>query len=138
MQIGIIVSQFNRKISDRLLKGALKALHEEGVNKINIGVFEVPGAFEIPFMAQKLADYKKFDGIIALGCVLKGETDHYKAVCEGVTYGIQKVSIENRLPVMFGVLMCDGQDLALSRSAENAKNKGYECGKGLIGILQNK
>ena len=138
MRLAIIVSQFNKKISDRLLKGALRALKEENIPQDNIEVFEAPGAFEIPFFAQKLIDLKKFNGILALGCVLKGETNHYKAVCDGVTYGIQKVSVENRIPIMFGVLMCNFLDEALARSGENTKkNKGYECAKGLVDILGN-
>ncbi|MBI5413337.1 6,7-dimethyl-8-ribityllumazine synthase [Candidatus Peregrinibacteria bacterium] len=134
MQIAIIASQFNKKICDRLITGSKKALDKAG---LKYEIFAVPGAFEIPFMAQKLIDSKKFAGIIALGCVIKGETDHYKAVCEGVTYGIQKVSIENRIPIMFGVLMCHDISNAFERSAENSKhNKGYECANGLIEILQ--
>lgn len=136
MRIAIIVSQFNKEISDRLLAGAEKALYETGFPVKNFTVVEVPGAFEIPFTAAKLADSKKFDGIIALGCVLKGETDHYKAVCDGVTFGLQKVSIENRIPIMFGVLMCRKEKQALERSQKNPKkNKGYECAKGLLEVL---
>lgn len=136
MKIAVIISQFNKKISDRLLKGAKRALRK---NKINHEIFEVPGAFEIPFMAAKLADSKKFSGLIALGCVIKGETDHYRAVCDSVTYGTQKVAIENRVPIMFGVLMCENSEQALLRSSlTNMKNnKGYECAKGLIELLKN-
>ena len=130
MKIVIIVSQFNKNISDKLLSGAISALKEKSLNENNWKIVEVPGAFEIPFMAAKLADKKKFDGIIALGCVIKGETDHYKAICNGVTYGIQKVSIENRIPIMFGVLMCRDFKQALKRSS-----KGYECVQGLMKIL---
>lgn len=133
MKIAIVVSQFNKNICDRLEKGARKALEESG---IQFKIFEVPGAFEIPYMCQKIIRTKKFSGIVALGCVLKGKTDHYKAVCDGVTYGIQKVSIENRIPIMFGVLMCPNTKLALFRSGNNKKNKGYECVKGLLEILK--
>lgn len=136
MKIGIIVSQFNKNISDRLLKGSLNCLKDEGIPNENIEIFEVPGAFEVPFMAQKLIDLKKFDGLIALGCVLKGDTDHYRAVCDGVTYGIQKISIENRFPVMFGILMCIKIEEALERSADNKKNKGYRCAQGLLSLLR--
>lgn len=138
MQIVIIVSKFNSKITDRLLKGAEKGLQEMGIKSGDWQVFDVPGAFEIPYMAQKLIDTEKFDGLIALGCILKGETDHYRAVCEGVTYGIQKVSVENRVPVMFGVLMCNESYLANRRSGENNKNKGYQCAKGLAELLKTK
>lgn len=130
MKIAIIVSQFNKSISDKLLSGAILALKEKGLTENDWKIFEVPGAFEIPFMAAKFAGKKKFDGIIALGCVIKGETDHYKAICNGVTYGIQKVSIENRTPVMFGVLMCKSLKQALKRTS-----KGYECAQGLMKIL---
>lgn len=136
MKIGIIVSQFNKKIADRLLAGAERALTENSIAKSDYSIIEVPGAFEIPFMAQQLIDTKKFDGLISLGCVIKGDTDHYKAVCDGVTYGIQKVSIENKFPVMFGVLMCSDIGLAQARSGENEKNKGYECVKGLLEIFK--
>lgn len=137
MMLAIVISQYNGKISDRLLSGAKKALGDEDFSEKQVEIFEVPGAFEIPFMAQKLADQKKFAGIIALGCVLKGDTDHYKAVCEGVTYGLQKVSIENRIPVMFGILMCSDIGQAMARSRENPKyNKGYECAKGLLSIFK--
>lgn len=138
MHIGIVISKFNQDITDRLLKGALKALHETGFLKKNYKIVEVPGVFEIPFAAQRMADTKKIGGLITLGCVIKGETDHYRAVCDGVTYGIQKVSIENRIPVMFGVLMCSDKGQALARSRENPKyNKGYECVKGLLKMLGN-
>lgn len=130
MKIAVIVSQFNKKISDKLLKGAEKVLRK---NKINYEIFEVPGAFEIPFLAAKLASGKKYNGIITLGCVLKGETDHFRAICDGVTYGIQKVAIENLIPIMFGVLMCKNLNQALKRSS-----KGYECAEGLIELLKIK
>lgn len=135
MKIAVVVSQFNKKISDKLLKGAEKVLRK---NKINYEIFEVPGAFEIPFMAAKLASKKKYNGIIALGCVLKGKTEHFRAVCDGLTYGIQKVSIENRIPIMFGVLMCNNLNQALVRSSlkNMKKNKGYECIKSLIELLE--
>lgn len=135
-KIALIVSEFNAEIATRLLKGAEHALQARGVTPQQYDVVRVPGAFEIPFMAAKLADTKAYDGIVALGVVIKGETDHYEAVCQGVTYGIQKVSIEARIPIMFGVLMCAKRDLALARSQETAKyNKGYECVEALFKLL---
>ena len=138
MRIAIIVPQYNKNIIERLITGAKKALKDNAFPMEDVELFEVPGAFEIPYMSQKLIDAKRFDGIIALGCVIKGETDHYKAVCEGVTYGIQKVSIENRMPIMFGVLMCNSPEQAFSRSSiENMKyNKGYECVKALLEMIK--
>lgn len=128
----ILVSQFNKDITDRLLAGAKKAADEE---KLPYEVMEVPGAFELPYAAKKAAVSRKYKGVIVLGAVIKGETDHYKAVCEGVTYGIQKVSIEQEIPIMFGVLMCAKKEQALKRSDDTENNKGYECVKGLIEIL---
>lgn len=137
MKIAIIVSQFNKDISSGLLDGAKKGLKDSGLKENQFEIYEVPGAFEIPFAAQKLADAKKLDGMIALGCIIKGETDHYTAVCQGTTYGIQKVSIENKIPIMFGVLMCEKRSLAIDRSSDNTqKNKGYECAKVLIEMLK--
>lgn len=137
-KIAIIVSTYNKTIGDRLLTGAISALKDSGLSASDWHVREVPGAFEIPYMAQKLIDEKKYDGIIALGCVLQGETDHYRAVCDGVMFGIQKVSIENRVPVMLGVLMCNTMDEALKRSGSDPKtNKGYECAVGLLKILNS-
>lgn len=134
MKIAIIVSEFNKKITDRLLFGTKQALKEKN---ISFEIFKVPGAFEIPCAAQKLADMKKYTGFIALGCVIKGETDHYRAVCDATTYGIQKVSIENRIPIMFGVLMCSdiGQAMARSSLVNPKHNKGYECAKALLEML---
>jgi riboflavin synthase len=135
VKIAIIASKFNKEISDRLVSGALRAFHNNKFSRKNVDIFHVPGAFEIPFFIQKLMDRKKYRGFVALGSVIRGETDHYRAVCDGVTFGIQKISMENRVPVMFGVLMCKTKQQALARSGNNAKNKGYECGKGLIEVL---
>lgn len=138
MRIAVVVSQFNKGISERLLKGALRALHAAKFPKKNVDVFKVPGAFEIPFYIQRLISTKKYSGFIALGAVIKGETDHYRAVCDGVTFGLQKVSIENRVPVMFGVLMCGTRRKALERAGSDERNKGFECGKALIEMLNGK
>ena len=139
MNIAIVVSKFNETITTRLLHGAKKTLTKNKVPKNNIKIFYVPGAFEIPYMCQKIADLKKIDGIIALGVVIKGETDHYKAVCDGVTFGIQKVSVENRLPIMLGVLMCETQEQAMRRSKDAEKyNKGSEAAEGLLELLRMK
>lgn len=155
LKIAIVISKFNKEISGRLFAGALRALRESKFPKKNIAIFEVPGAFEIPYFIQKLIDQaepqrgyfinaperrnftKKYRGFIALGCVIRGETDHYRAVCDGVTFGLQKAAVENRVPVMFGVLMCRNMAQAIVRSENNANNKGYECGKGLVNILKN-
>jgi 6,7-dimethyl-8-ribityllumazine synthase len=137
MKIAVITSEYNKNIIDRLITGVKKAFKDNTISTEDVEFFKVPGAFEIPYKAQKLIDTKKFAGIITLGCVIKGETDHYKAVCDGVTYGIQKISIENRIPIMFGVLMCNSPEQSFSRSSlENMKyNKGYECVKALLEMI---
>lgn len=135
-RIAIIASRFNEEIVARLLEGALRSLQSHGISKKNIEVHMVAGAFEIPLMAKILIKQKKYDGIIALGCVLKGETDHYKAVCDGVTYGIQKVMLDTGIPIMFGVLMCKKASQAMARSKNDKTNKGYECAEGLIEFLK--
>lgn len=136
MKIAIIASEFNKDMTDRLLRGAEKALGDT-VPKIEYDVFRVPGAFEIPYRAARLADTKKYSGIIALGVVIKGETDHYEAICQGVTYGIQKVSIEHRLPIMFGILMCKNRSQAFNRASDDSKNnKGHESALALLKILE--
>lgn len=137
MKIGIIVSRFNDKYSEKLLQGAEKALKQHGLKNNDWEVFDVPGALEIAALAKRLVNSKQYKGIIALGCVIKGETDHYKAVCEGTTYGIQKVAVENSFPIMFGVLMCASVDQAIYRSMDNNRNKGYESAKGLLSLLKH-
>lgn len=132
-KIGIVVSQYNKNITDGLLFGAQKAFQKNKISRKNIEIILVPGAFEIPLMLKIMADSGRFNGLIALGCVIKGETDHYDAVCKGVTYGIQKISLEHKIPIMFGVLMCKNLNQAIARSGKNLKmNKGYECANSLL------
>lgn len=114
-----------------MLNAAEKTLLEAGLNKKQIDVFHVPGAFEIPVTLQKLIDAKKYKGIIALGCVIKGETNHYEYVCRGITYGIQKLSIKNKLPIIFGVLMCRNKSQAKARI-----KKAKDFAKSLLKMTQ--
>lgn len=131
MKIAIIVSQFNEMITAKMLEEAMRGLAEEGVIAEEMEFFNVPGAFEIPVAAQKLIDSKKYKGIIALGCVIRGETDHCEYICRGITYGIQKVSIENRFPVMFGILTVNNREQAMARV-----KKAYECAKGVLKMIE--
>ncbi|PJC36550.1 6,7-dimethyl-8-ribityllumazine synthase [Candidatus Peregrinibacteria bacterium CG_4_9_14_0_2_um_filter_53_11] len=135
MRIALIVSKFNPEITQRLLNGAYKGLQQHGLSESDYDTFIVPGAFDIPAVAQKLSQSKKYAGLITLGAVIRGETDHYRTVCDGVTYGIQKVSIENVTPILFGVLMCDTMDQARARSEDDESNKGFECAQGLFELL---
>ncbi len=126
MKFGIIVSRFNDFITARLLDGCLDALQRHGANGENISVYRVPGAFEVPVMAKKLAESGKFDSVIALGAVIRGATDHYTFVASEVSKGIASVSLNTGVPVIFGVLTTDTIEQAIERAGTKAGNKGAE------------
>ena len=131
--IGIVVSVFNKPISDGLLRGCIKSLNENGLKEENINVVYVPGAFELPAKVKKLTENNSYDCIIALGCIIKGETDHYHYISQAVTKGIMSVTLEKTNPhIIFGVLTCQNKELAYARSGNNEKNKGYEAGMAAI------
>ena len=127
--IGIVVSVFNKPITDGLLKGCIKSLNENRLKEENINVVYVPGAFELPAKVKKLTENNSYDCIIALGCIIKGETDHYHYISQAVTNGIMSLTLEKTSPhIIFGVLTCQNKELAFARSGDNEKNKGYEAG----------
>ena len=131
--IGIVVSVFNKPITDGLLEGCIKSLNENGLKEENINVVYVPGAFELPAKVKKLTKNNSYDCIIALGCIIKGETDHYHYISQAVTEGIMSVTLEKTSPhIIFGVLTCQNKELAYARSGNNEKNKGYEAGMAAI------
>ena len=131
--IGIVVSFFNKPITDGLLEGCIKSLNENGLKEENINVVYVPGAFELPAKVKKLTKNNSYDCIIALGCIIKGETDHYHYISQAVTEGIMSVTLEKTSPhIIFGVLTCQNKELAYARSGNNEKNKGYEAGMAAI------
>ncbi|MCX7664561.1 MAG: 6,7-dimethyl-8-ribityllumazine synthase [Gemmataceae bacterium] len=123
----LVVARFNSLIVERLLEGALDALARHGVSDTSIDVVRVPGSFEIPVVAQRLADSGKYAAIICLGAVIKGATDHYDHVAGAATSGIAQVALKSGLPVIFGVLTCDTLEQALDRAGAKAGNKGYEA-----------
>ena len=127
LKVGIVVARFNEFIGSKLLGGAIDGLVRHGMNEDDIEVVWVPGAFEIPVMAQKMAQSKKYDAIICLGAVIKGSTSHYDYVCAEVSKGIASVSPQFGLPVMFGVLTTDNIEQAIERAGTKAGNKGYDC-----------
>ena len=127
LKVAIIVARFNEFIGSKLLGGAIDGLVRHGMNEDDIEVVWVPGAFEIPVMAQKMAQSKKYDAIICLGAVIKGSTSHYDYVCAEVSKGIASVSLQFGLPVMFGVLTTDNIEQAIERAGTKAGNKGYDC-----------
>ena len=127
LKVGIIVARFNEFIGSKLLSGAVDGLVRHGVNDDDIEVAWVPGAFEIPVAAQRMAQSKKYDAIICLGAVIKGSTSHYDYVCAEVSKGVASVSLQYGLPVMFGVLTTDNIEQAIERAGTKAGNNGYDC-----------
>jgi len=127
LRFGIIVSRFNSFIGERLLEGALDALVRHGGADSNITVVRVPGAFEIPLAAKKLAESGKYDALICLGAVIRGSTPHFDYVAAEVSKGVASVSLESGVPVAFGVLTTDSIEQAIERAGTKAGNKGFEA-----------
>ncbi|MCI6497391.1 6,7-dimethyl-8-ribityllumazine synthase [Lachnospiraceae bacterium HCP1S3_C3] len=126
IKVGIIAARFNEFIVSRLVGGAQDALVRHGVNDDDISVAYVPGAFEIPLAAKKMAQSGKYDAVICLGAVIKGATSHYDYVCAEVSKGVASVSLETGVPVLFGVLTTDNIEQAIERAGTKAGNKGYD------------
>lgn len=133
--IAIVVSRFNTLITDPLLAGAKEALTMHGVEMANIDVYIVPGAFEIPLVAEKVANTAKYDGIVTLGAVIRGETDHYDLVINGAMTGIAQVGLKTGVPTVFGVLTADTLEQAQHRAGGKAGNKGSEVALALLELL---
>jgi 6,7-dimethyl-8-ribityllumazine synthase len=127
LKFGIVVSRFNEFITSKLLEGALDALRRHGADEQDIEIAWVPGAFEIPLIADQMAASKRYDAIIALGCVIRGSTSHYDYVCNEVSKGIAATSVRRQLPVIFGVLTTDTIEQAIERAGTKAGNKGWEA-----------
>lgn len=127
MKVGIICARFNEFIVSKLLGGALDGLKRHGVDEEDIEIAWVPGAFEIPLIASKMAKSKKYDAVICLGAVIRGSTTHYDYVCSEVSKGIAHVTLESDIPVMFGVLTTENIEQAIERAGTKAGNKGYDC-----------
>lgn len=127
LRFGIIVSRFNDFICDRLLGGALDALKRSGADEKNIDLFKVPGAFEIPLLAKKVASSGRYDAVICLGAVIRGATPHFDFVANEVSKGIASVSLESSIPVTFGVLTTDTLEQAIERAGSKAGNKGWDA-----------
>lgn len=135
IRIGIVAARFNEFITSRLLGGALDGLKRHNVPEDNIDVAWVPGAFEIPLIASKMAASKKYDAVICLGAVIRGSTSHYDYVCSEVSKGIAQVSLSSGIPVMFGVLTTENIEQAIERAGSKAGNKGFECAEGAIEMV---
>ena len=135
IRVGIVAARFNEFITSKLLGGAIDGLVRHNVNEDDIDVAWVPGAFEIPLIAQKMAKSGKYDAVIALGAVIRGSTSHYDYVCSEVSKGIANVSLSADIPVMFGVLTTENIEQAIERAGSKAGNKGFECAAGAIEMV---
>lgn len=132
LKIGVVVSRFNDLITGRLLDGAQDALRRHQVAEDSIDVAYVPGAFELPIVAKKMAQTGKYDAVVALGCVIRGATSHYDYVCNEAAKGIAKASDDTGVPVIFGVLTTENIEQAIERAGTKAGNKGAESAVGAI------
>ncbi|SFA41414.1 6,7-dimethyl-8-ribityllumazine synthase [Anoxybacillus pushchinoensis] len=127
LKVGIVVARFNEFITSKLLGGALDGLKRHGVAEHDIDVAWVPGAFEIPLVAKKMAESKKYDAVITLGAVIRGATSHYDYVCNEVAKGTSHAALSSGVPVIFGVLTTDTIEQAIERAGTKAGNKGWEA-----------
>ncbi len=128
LRFGIVVSRFNSFITERLLAGAVQALEQTGATSGQIDVVRVPGSFEIPIAAKKLAQTGRYDAVICIGCVLRGETSHYDYVCSEAARGIQLAQMDTGVPMAFCLLTCDTLEQAIDRAGLKGGNKGFEAG----------
>lgn len=135
MKVAIVAARFNEFIVSKLVEGARDGLLRHNVGEDDITLAWVPGAFEIPVVARRLAETKKYDALICLGAVIRGSTSHYDYVCAEVSKGIAQVSMQTGLPVMFGVLTTDTIQQAIERAGTKAGNKGFECALGAIEMV---
>lgn len=136
MKVGIVAARFNEFIVSKLVAGAQDALVRHDVKEEDIDLAWVPGAFEIPLIASKMAKSGKYDAVIALGAVIRGSTTHYDYVCSEVSKGIANVSLNSDIPVMFGVITTENIEQAIERAGTKAGNKGYDCALSAIEMVQ--
>ena len=135
IRVGVVCARFNELIVSKLLSGCEDGLLRHGVREEDISVAWVPGAFEIPLAAAKMAKSGKYDAVIALGAVIRGSTSHYDYVCAEVSKGVAHAALESGVPVMFGVLTTDTIEQAIERAGTKAGNKGAECAQGAIEMV---
>lgn len=135
MKVGIIASRFNSFIVEKLLDGAMDGLIRHGVEEENITACWVPGAFEIPVMAQKMAKSDEYDAVICVGAVIRGSTSHYDYVCSEVSKGIATAGMQSGKPVLFGVITTENIEQAIERAGSKAGNKGYDCALSAIEMV---
>jgi len=132
LKFGIVVSRFNHFIADKLLSGAMDAIYRHGGSEDDISVFRVPGSFEIPSVANKLVESGKFDAIICLGVLIRGETPHFDYIASEVSKGIANIAINSGIPVLFGVVTADSIEQAIERAGTKQGNKGFDAAMAAI------
>jgi 6,7-dimethyl-8-ribityllumazine synthase len=136
LKLAIVVSRFNEEITSGLLRGAKAYLAEQNVGPSDLAVYPAPGAFEMPLIAQTLARSGKVDGVICLGCVIKGDTAHFEFISLGATVGLMQASLATGVPITFGILTTYTEGQALARSRENPENKGREAAAACVESLR--
>lgn len=134
-KIGIVVSRFNSFLSDRLLEGALEALQKAGAQDADLTVYKVPGSFELPLVAKRIAKAKAADGILCIGALIRGDTPHFDYLSAEVTKGLAQIAMEDGVPVAFGVLTVDTVEQGIERAGTKAGNKGYDAALSLVETL---
>ncbi len=132
LRIAVVCSRFNSGVTEQLLQGALRALSKAGVHKEDIAIAHVPGAFEIPLIAKRIAETLRPDAIVCLGCLIKGETMHFEYISSATFQGIQKASLETGVPMALGVITTLTEEQALMRAGEGQNNKGWEAARAAI------
>lgn len=135
MKVAIVASRFNEIIVNKLLGGAVDGLVRHGVEEDNITAAWVPGAFEIPVVASKMAQSGKYDAVICVGAVIRGQTTHYDYVCNEVSKGIAKVGLDTGIPVLFGIVTTENIEQAIARAGSKSGNKGYDCALSAIEMV---
>ncbi len=135
IKIGIVVARFNEFITSKLLSGAIDALKRHDVKEEDIEIAWVPGAFEIPLIADKMAESKKYDAVICLGAVIRGNTSHYDYVCSEVSKGISQIMLQRQMPVMFGVVTTENIEQAIERAGTKSGNKGFAVATSAIEMV---
>ena len=135
MKVGIVAGRFNEFITSKLVGGAMDGLLRHDVKDVDVDFAWVPGAFDIPLVASKMAKSGKYDAVICLGAVIRGDTTHYDYVCNEVSKGIATVSLESGIPVMFGVLTTENIEQAIARAGSKGGNKGYDCALGAVEMV---
>jgi len=135
LKIGIVVSRFNSFLSERLLEGALEALQKMGAQEADLAVYKVPGSFEVPLVAKKLAQAKAVDGILCIGALIRGDTPHFDYLSAEVTKGLAQIAMDDGVPVSFGILTVDSVEQGIERAGTKAGNKGYDAAFSLVETL---